>query len=53
MLLSPVTVEAIELITSSIKTFNRELFNHVYFATSPIPRSCENLESLGKFSFRA
>jgi len=32
---------------------NCELFSQVYFATPPISRSCANLDSLSKFSFRA
>jgi len=32
---------------------NCELFSHVYFATLPMPRSCEHLGSLGKFGFRS
>jgi len=31
---------------------NCELFNHVYFATPPLTRSCVYLNSLGKFDFR-
>jgi len=33
--LSPVAVETIELIKSSIKMLNYELYSHVYFATPP------------------
>ena len=29
------------------------VINHVYFATPPIPRRCINLDSVGKFSYRA
>jgi len=36
-LLSPVTVEAIELIETSIKIINCELLSHVFFAMPPIP----------------
>jgi len=42
-----------ELIKSSRKMANCELFSHVYFATPPIPRSCAYLYSLGKFSLQA
>ena len=52
-LLSPVTVEAIELIKSSLKMINCELFSHIHIATSPVFRSCAYLVSLGKFDFRA
>jgi len=38
---------------SSTKMINCELFSHVYFAASPIPRSCAYLDSLGKFGLRA
>jgi len=36
-----------------MKMMNFELFSHVYFATTPIPRNCAYLDSLGKFGFRA
>jgi len=51
--LSPVTVEAIELIRSLTKIISCELFSHVDFATLPIPRRCTYLDSIGKFGFRA
>ena len=52
-LLSPVTVEAIELIKPSMKKFNCELFSYACFATPLIPRSCACLDSIGKFGLRA
>jgi len=52
-LLSPVTIEAFKLMKSPIKMINGALFSHVYFATPPIPRSWEYLDSLGKFGFWA
>ena len=39
-LFSPVTVEVIELIESSVKMINCEVFSHVDFPTPPLPRSC-------------
>jgi len=48
--LSPVTVEAIEM-TKSLKKW--PVVNYLYFATPPIPHSCANHETLGKFGFRA
>jgi len=48
-----VSVEAIELIKSSIKMIGCEVFSHAYFATPPIPRSCAYLDSFGKFGFWA
>jgi len=51
-LLSPVTVEPIELIKSSIKN-DCELFGRNDFATSPIPHSCAYLDSFGKFDFQS
>jgi len=52
-LLSPVTVEAIEMIKSSIKIINCELFSNAYFATPPMPCSCVYLDSFSKLGFRA
>jgi len=49
--LSSVTVEVMELIKSSIKMINCELFSHVHFATPPIPHSWAYLDSFGKFGF--
>ena len=51
-LLSPVTVEAIEMITSSIKMINCELLGRVYFPTALKPRSCAYLDLFGNFGFR-
>jgi len=52
-LLSPVTVEGAELIKSLLKMIDCGLFSDVCFATLPMPRSCANLDSLGKLGFRA
>jgi len=51
--MSPVTVEAVELIKSSIQMINCELLSQVYVAAPPILRSCAYLDSLRKFGFRA
>jgi len=52
-LLWTVTVEAIELINSSLKIIYCKLFSHVQFAKPRIPLNCAYLDSLGKFGFRA
>ena len=51
LILSQVIVEAMELIKSSVKIVNCELFSHISFATLPIPPSCGYLDSFGKFVF--
>jgi len=51
--LSPVTVEAIELVKSSLKKVDCELFGHVRFVTSPISHSCAYLDLSVNLAFRS